>query len=743
MGSKNKDKKPKKRLQKDEDNTEEEAPVKSVENAKEHKSQLQRLAEKDPEFYKFLEENDKDLLDFADDDGDEEDVETDMDDEDPQEDDGEDEEKYPKDRSVRAPKKEKIKTITSEMVDSWCKSIREERRIGAIRNIMRAFRSACHCGDDDHESKLMSMSFPVFNKILLFVLSEMDGILRTLLKLPSKGGKKEMILDLVGTRAWKNHNHLVKAYLGNALHVLNQMTDTDMIAFTLRRLQFSALFLAAFPSLLRKYIKVVLHFWGTGGGALPTVSLLFLRDMCIRLGSDCIDECFKGIYKAYILNCHFVNATKLQHVYFLGNCVNELFRVDLPSAYQHAFVFIRQLAMILREAFATKRKEIFRKVYEWKYMNCLQLWTGAICAYGSEADFKPLAYPLTQIISGVVRLVPTARYLPLRLRCIRMLNSIAAATNTFIPVAVLLTDMLDMKELNKPPTGGVGKAVDLRTILRVSKATIKTRSFQEACVFSVIEELAEHLSQWSYSPAFFELSFVPLVRLRNFCKSTKVERFRREMRQLIREIESNAEFTNKKRMSVSFLPNDPAASSFMEDEKKEGLSPLSKYAATLREKAKQRNASLVESSVIVGEKASIFGKRRSNRDDDNDDEDDDDDDLDVDVDVDGAAAFSSSWLPSGDHKAKNLEEDKKEKGKKGKKDGKKAGGDEDVVEDFVLSSDEEESMSDDEEDVNETEGVEVKKPAPVKQGKQKQKPSNKRKGNFHAKNKSRKKNKAN
>lgn len=71
---------------------------------------------------------------------------------------------------------------------------------------------------------------------------------------------------------------------------------------------------------------------------------------------------------------------------------------------------------------------------------------------------------------------------------------------------------------------------------QVSKATIKTRSFQEACVLSIIEELAEHLSQWSYSPAFFELSFVPAVRLRNFCKSTKVERFRREMRQLIREV---------------------------------------------------------------------------------------------------------------------------------------------------------------------------------------------------------------
>ena len=100
-------------------------------------------------------------------------------------------------------------------------------------------------------------------------------------------------------------------------------------------------------------------------------------------------------------------------------------------------------------------------------MNCLELWTGAICAYSTEADFKLLAFPLTQIISGVARLVPTARYFSLRLRCARMLNRIAASTGNFIPVSILLLDMLEMKELNRPPTGGVGKAVDLRTILKV------------------------------------------------------------------------------------------------------------------------------------------------------------------------------------------------------------------------------------------------------------------------------------
>lgn len=148
------------------------------------------------------------------------------------------------------------------MVDSWCDAVRDGAKVGAVRSLLRAFRSACHYGDDnvdDPTAKFSTMSSGVFNKIMVFVLNEMDGILRGLLKLPPSGGKKEMIMELMTTRRWKNYNHLVKSYLGNALHVLNQMTDNEMIAFMLRRLKFSSLFLAAFPALLRKYIKVRLN----------------------------------------------------------------------------------------------------------------------------------------------------------------------------------------------------------------------------------------------------------------------------------------------------------------------------------------------------------------------------------------------------------------------------------------------------------------------------------------------------
>ncbi|PNX83752.1 nucleolar complex protein 2 [Trifolium pratense] len=265
---------------------------------------------------------------------------------------------------------------------------------------------------------------------------------------------------------------------------------------------------------------------------------------------------------------------------------------------------------------------------------------------------------------------------------------------------MLLLDMLEMKELNRPPTGGVGKAVDLHCILKVSKPTLKTRAFQEACVFSVVEELAEHLALWSYSVAFMELSFIPIVRLRSFCKLTKVERFRREMRQLIREIEANVQFVNEKRTSISFLPNDPAASSFLEDEKKSASSALSKYVITLRQRAQQKNNSLMESSVLVGEESSVFGDEASES-----------DEEDAKMNEDGTAAFSSSWLPGNDkyhssslfiftdkasciHKHTIKQQPTETKGKRKKHRKEREAIDEDIVEDLVLSSDEDLPSSD-------------------------------------------------
>ncbi|KAG0472782.1 hypothetical protein HPP92_014639 [Vanilla planifolia] len=86
--------------------------------------------QKDPEFYQYLKEHDKELLEFNDED---------------------------------------------------------KNSIGCIRSVLRAYRMACHHGDDVEDAvdrKFAILSSGVFNKIMVFVLNEMDGILRKLLNAP-------------------------------------------------------------------------------------------------------------------------------------------------------------------------------------------------------------------------------------------------------------------------------------------------------------------------------------------------------------------------------------------------------------------------------------------------------------------------------------------------------------------------------------------------------------------------------
>ncbi|KAM1166749.1 hypothetical protein PS2_028553 [Malus domestica] len=89
-----------------------------------------------------------------------------------------------------------------------------------------------------------------------------------------------------------------------------------------------------------------------------------------------------------------------------------------------------------------------------------------------------------------------------------------------------------------------------------------------------------------------------------------------------------------------FETQDDEIEADKDDEKKSGASPLSRYVATLREVAQQRNASLPEySSVLVGEHSSVFGSKGRESDEDGT------------RDEEGTAVFSSSWLPGKDSKA--------------------------------------------------------------------------------------------
>lgn len=63
------------------------------------------------------------------------------------------------------------------------------------------------------------------------------------------------------------------------------------------------------------------------------------------------------MYLAFARNCKFTTAKTLPQVRFMKNCLVELLAVDPPTSYQHAFVYIRQLAIHLRTALTSGKKD--------------------------------------------------------------------------------------------------------------------------------------------------------------------------------------------------------------------------------------------------------------------------------------------------------------------------------------------------------------------------------------------------
>lgn len=184
------------------------------------------------------------------------------------------------------------------------------------------------------------------------------------------------------------------------------------------------------------------------------------------------------MYLCYVRNSRFTHANNYALVEFMAKCVVEIYSLDPRAAYQHAFVYIRQLALHLRNAISLKTKDAHTSVYNWQYINSLRLWTKLLSGGNGRsappAELKELQYPLIQMIFGVISLVPTPRYYPLRFVCIRLLLRIAQSTRTFVNVLPFLLQVLEAPEFRKPFRPSTAKPLDFKWTLKVGPSYLNT-----------------------------------------------------------------------------------------------------------------------------------------------------------------------------------------------------------------------------------------------------------------------------
>lgn len=536
------------------------------------KAEMAKLAESDPDFHAYLQENEDSLLDFK--------AELENSDDDEEEDDDDDQEDMVEDPDDDAEAKQKPHSnevlVDAKVLKAYEKGAFESHGLKPLRKLIQAYVSACHMADAEdkdedgsgkirvnNSKKYLIESSTVFDKLMVTCLSKVHEEFHYHLlgegSMQQDGGESDDENEgegnggeidvnnpinprkLLNSNRWQALHLSMQSFIKATLHLMSQAKESKLLCFIIKSLANYLPYLSAFPRLGKALLKTLTAKWASTSDAseeyqsVRVNAFLRIRQLALTQPFPFIELCLKTTYLAYAKSAKFANAATvtslLPQLTFMGNCVVELYSLDYASSYQHAFIYIRQLALHLRSAMQKKTPEAFRVVYCWQYMHCLKLWTAVLAASSGKpgdgddesAMMRSLIYPLVEIIFGVAKLIPSTRHLPLRLHCVRYLQQLAAASETFIPTTSILLEVFDLREVTLAPKrvkkrNSDVKGVRLPVILKLPKEDpLRTTEQLDACLGETFLLLNREVDLYKFSAGIPEFTVRICQRMRKVC----------------------------------------------------------------------------------------------------------------------------------------------------------------------------------------------------------------------------------
>ncbi|KAJ2162237.1 Nucleolar Complex 2 protein [Coemansia sp. RSA 552] len=559
------------------------------------KRDLEAMKEKDPAFFQFMEKNDPAALAILEQGGSDEDE-------------GSGEGSDDSDDAAEKDSKRggaSAEDVTVNMLKAWEAAVTKSHSTRALKKLLLAFYSASHMDTESGRGSDVPYRIrgvDVFNKT----------ISTTIRVTPGELGHYAPIVDgkIKKTGQWGMAQALAKSYLAGLLELLRQMSDPAMIQYLIKECGRVLPYFSCFIRYTRDLVKELLRQFGSAASddGVRILALLTLRQLVAGSPTAVVDVALKGLYLTYVRHSNVKTMESLTTIQLMRNCGVELYGIDGKASYQHAFVYIRQLAIHLRNSMQLRSKESFRAIYNWQFINSLWFWTEVLATYcGDRAEAQPdlcatlesLVYPLTQIILGVARLVPTARYFPLRIQCISQLLRLSAATGVYIPVLPMIIEVLESPEfINRRPVRSTLKPLALDAHLKAPREYEHTHVYLESILESVFGLLADAVAAHSVRIAFPEWVVPATLQLRRWRKRVgkSWSRFSKQLQGLLEKTDQTARMVQQRRAKVDFSPaNLAAVNQFMNDVQPD-TTPIGAYAASLRKVRAQQRATLAEAA---------------------------------------------------------------------------------------------------------------------------------------------------
>ncbi|KAF5123916.1 Nucleolar complex protein 2 [Metarhizium anisopliae] len=582
------------------------------------KETMDKLAEKDPEFYKFLKDNDPEALDF-DDDADLAEV----DELSAGEDEHEDEQPKKKQKKAKAAAEQDRKDeepsqsneLTKSTVASWRKAMEEKNSLRAARQVVLAFRCAAHLNEDENDEgetqqRWVINSPEVYNDILVLALKQIPVVMNH--HLPIKESASGRAYAQIETKKFKTLSILLKSYTSSIMYLLGTLSDDKTLKLTLSSLTPILPYLLSFKKLVKALSKAVVNFWAQPASSETTriTAFLVLRRLVVIGDKGIREMVLKATYQGLVQGSRVTNHNTIEGINLMKNSAAELWGIDPAVGYTTAFTFIRQLAIHLRNSIVNNKNDSFRMVYNWQFTHSLDFWSCVLAEHcsplkeaeaGKENQLKLLIYPLVQVTLGAMRLIPTAIYFPLRFHLIRSLLRTSRATGTYIPLASPILEVLSSAEMKKAPKATTLKAFDFAVAYKAPKSYLRTRIYQDNVGEQIAELLSEFFLLWSKSIAFPELALPVIIQLKRWLKQArsrnqgnKNAKLVSQLVTLVQKLEANAKFIEERRAKVDFAPKDRAqVDAFLKDFDV-AKTPLGAYVVNQRKAREEKNRMLEE-----------------------------------------------------------------------------------------------------------------------------------------------------
>lgn len=245
----------------------------------------------------------------------------------------------------------------------------------------------------------------------------------------------------------KKCKHFVKikgpliAYLADLLKLLGGVTSTNILTVLLKHFHQMCNYVACFSRTSKQALKRLITLWSTGEETVRVLAFLCILRVTRNQQASLLDLVLKAMYLTFVKNCKFVSPSTWPGINFMRRSLVEMFTLDLNVSYQHVFLYIRQLAIHLRNAIVVQKLENRQAVYNWQFINSVHLWAELLGVTSNKPQLQPLIYPLVMVVTNTISLVPTHQYYPLRFHCVDILIKLAKDTNTFIPILPYLLEV--------------------------------------------------------------------------------------------------------------------------------------------------------------------------------------------------------------------------------------------------------------------------------------------------------------